>query len=140
MTGLVLDSGDGVTHAVRQHSFLPQILYFLCEESHRLCPDYTVNSIPTHVLSSKVPVIDGFSFPNLTKRIDIAGRHVSTFMVELLQRRGYALNRTADLETVRQLKEHACFVALNYSQELKVTNIPADCWATPSHTAAAWKY
>lgn len=65
-------------------------------------------------------MIDGFSFPNLTKRIDIAGRHVSQYLVELLQRRGYNFNRSADLETVRRLKEQACFVALNYSQELKV--------------------
>ena len=72
----------------------------------------------------QVPVIEGFSFPNLTKRIDIAGRHVTSYLLELLQRRGYAFNRTADLETVRQLKEHACFVALNYSQELKVTYLP----------------
>ena len=81
----------------------------------------------------QVPVIDGFSFPNLTKRIDIAGRHVSAFLLELLQRRGYAFNRSADLETVRQLKEKASFVALNYNQELQVPALPPDQHLTRYH-------
>ena len=36
-----------------------------------------------------------------TKRLNIAGRHVTAYMLELLQRRGYSLNRTADLDVVR---------------------------------------
>lgn len=68
----------------------------------------------------QVPVIEGFSSPNLTKRIDIAGRHITTYLLELLQRRGYAFNKTADLDTIRQVKEQSCFAALDYSQELKV--------------------
>ncbi|KAK9810314.1 hypothetical protein WJX72_008449 [[Myrmecia] bisecta] len=82
MTGLVLDSGDGVTHMV--------------------------------------PVIDGFSFPHLTKRLNVAGRHVTEFLVELLLRRGYAFNRSADFDTVRQLKEQLCYVAYDYKKELQL--------------------
>lgn len=71
MSGLVVDSGDGVTHVV--------------------------------------PVVGGYSYPHLTKRLNIAGRHVTTHMVELLLRRGYAFNRSADFDTVRQLKEQVHF-------------------------------
>ena len=46
LSGLVLDSGDGVTHAV--------------------------------------PVVEGFCFPHLTRRLDLAGRHVTAYLLDLL--------------------------------------------------------
>lgn len=82
MTGLVIDSGDGVTHVV--------------------------------------PVVDGFAFPHLTKRLNVAGRHITTHMVDLLLRRGYAFNRSADMDTVRQVKESLCFVSYDYARDLKL--------------------
>ena len=68
----------------------------------------------------QVAVIDGFSFPHLTKRLNIAGRHVTTHLVELLLRRGYAFNRSADFDTVRQMKEKLCYVACDYKKEAQV--------------------
>ena len=73
LSGVVVDSGDGVTHVV--------------------------------------PVYDGFALPHLTKRLDVAGRSVTNYLIKLLLLRGYAFNRTADFETVRQIKEKYCYVA-----------------------------
>lgn len=66
-----------------------------------------------------MPVVDGHSFPHLTKRVNIAGRHVTSYLTQLLRRRGYALTRGADADAIRQLKEAACFVALDYPLESK---------------------
>nr|BAU61515.1 actin related protein2 [Parachlorella kessleri] len=82
LSGLVVDSGDGVTHAV--------------------------------------PVVDGYTFPHLVRRLNVAGRHVTAYLLELLRRRGYALNRSADFDTVRQAKERLCYVALDFQQEAKL--------------------
>ncbi|KAJ3003259.1 UNVERIFIED_CONTAM: Arp2/3 complex subunit, actin nucleation center, partial [Siphonaria sp. JEL0065] len=81
-TGVVVDSGDGVTHIV--------------------------------------PVYAGFALPHLTRRLDVAGRDITRYLIKLLLLRGYAFNRTADFETVRQLKEKLCYVGYDLAQEQKL--------------------
>ena len=71
-TGVVVDSGDGVTHII--------------------------------------PVFDGFSLPHLVRRMDIAGRDVTRYLIKLLFQRGYAFNRSSDMETVRAIKEKLCYI------------------------------
>ncbi|XP_042013898.1 actin-related protein 2-like isoform X2 [Salvia splendens] len=82
LTGLVIDSGDGVTHVV--------------------------------------PVVDGYSFPHLTKRMNVAGRHITSYLLDLLMRRGYAMNRNADFETVRNIKEKLCYISYDYKREYQL--------------------
>ncbi|KAA3681847.1 actin-related protein 2 [Paragonimus westermani] len=79
MTGVVVDSGDGVTH---------------------ICPVY-----------------DGFSMSRLTKRLDVAGRDITRYLIKLLLLRGYAFNQTADFETIRQMKEKLCYIAYDLEKE-----------------------
>lgn len=79
ITGVVVDSGDGVTHIV--------------------------------------PVYEGTTPPNLIRRLNVAGRHITKHLIKLLQVRGYAFNRTADFETVRQIKESLCYVGYDLDSE-----------------------
>jgi actin-related protein 2 len=82
LTGVVMDSGDGVTH---------------------ICPVY-----------------EGFALPHLTRRLDIAGRDITKYLIKLLLLRGYAFNHTADFETVRQMKEKLCYVGCDIEQEQRL--------------------
>ncbi|KAM7279912.1 hypothetical protein ACFE04_007046 [Oxalis oulophora] len=82
LTGLVIDSGDGVTHVV--------------------------------------PVVDGYSFPHLTKRMNVAGRHITSYLVDLLSRRGYTVNKNSDFETVREVKEKLCYISYDYKREYQL--------------------
>ncbi len=88
LTGVVVDCGDGVSHAI--------------------------------------PVYDGFVPSHLIRRLDVAGRHLTRYLIKLLLLRGYAFNRTADFETVRQIKEKYCYVALDIAAERKMSQV---CYA-----------
>jgi|TARA_B110000208_G_scaffold190214_1_gene253582 actin-related protein 2 len=82
LTGVVVDSGDGVTHVVA--------------------------------------VYDGYVPEHLTRRLNIAGRHLTRYLIKLMSLRGYAFNASADIETVRQLKEDTCYVAYDINRERKL--------------------
>ncbi|MEW5307680.1 MAG: hypothetical protein WDW36_010058 [Sanguina aurantia] len=55
----------------------------------------------THVMA----VIDGYVMQSQTKRLNIAGRHVTSYLLDLLRRRGCSLDSSADMETVSLQKE-----------------------------------
>lgn len=96
LTGVVCDSGDGVTHIV--------------------------------------PVFQGYSLPHLTARLDVAGRSITKYLIKLLLLRGYAFNRTADAETVREMKEKLCYVAYDVEKERKLaleTTVLVDSFTLP---------
>ena len=79
LTGVVVDSGDGVTHVV--------------------------------------PVFEGFVPQHLIRRLDVAGRHITSYMIKLLLLRGYSFNRSADFATVQAIKEKLCYVALDVNKD-----------------------
>uniref|UniRef100_A0A672GLA5 Zgc:101810 n=1 Tax=Salarias fasciatus TaxID=181472 RepID=A0A672GLA5_SALFA len=106
LTGVVVDSGDGVTH---------------------ICPVY-----------------EGFSLPHLTRRLDIAGRDITRYLIKLLLLRGYAFNHSADFETVRMLKEKLCYVGYNIEQEQRLaleTTYLVESYTLPDgrRTSSTWR-
>jgi p-aminobenzoyl-glutamate transporter AbgT len=48
----------------------------------------TLTTFLSSVLCIQVPVVDGYSYPHLTKRMNVAGRHITSYLVDLLSRRG----------------------------------------------------
>lgn len=82
ISGVVIDSGDGVTH---------------------ICPVY-----------------EEFALPHLTRRLDIAGRNITRYLIKLLLLRGYAFNHSADFETVRMMKEKLCYIGYDIEMEQRL--------------------
>jgi actin-related protein 2 len=84
----------------------------------------------THI----VPVYESRVLGHLTKRLDVAGRDVTRNLIALLMRRGYALNRTADFETVRQMKEKLCYVSYDLELDQRLsedTTVLVDSYTLP---------
>jgi actin-related protein 2 len=67
-----------------------------------------------------VPVTEGYVEPALVKRHNLAGRHVTDHFMKLLASQGHALNSTADFETLREMKQKLCYVALDLEAEKKL--------------------
>lgn len=65
---------------------------------------------------------DGFALPHLTRRLDVAGRDVTRYLIKLLLMRGYAFERTADFETVRGIKEKLCFMSYDLELDKKLAD------------------
>merc|ERR1712196_25846 len=78
-TGVVLDSGDGVTHCV--------------------------------------PMYEGFALPHSIRRVDLAGRDVTKQLQLLLRKGGTSFITSAEMQTVREIKETCCYVAQDPTKE-----------------------
>ena len=67
-----------------------------------------------------IPVFENYFIHQRIKRLDIGGRHITEYLVKLLQIKGYQFFESKDFELAKEIKEKYCFVSCDINSDKKL--------------------
>ena len=71
------------------------------------------------------PIYQGFCLPHGVLKLELAGRDLTIYMAKLLHQRGYSFKtfKVLEKEIARDIKQMLCYVAFDYENELKKSEL-----------------
>lgn len=70
--------------------------------------------------SYAIPIIRGFELTDKIKKSDIGGKHITDYLIKLLQIKGYSLNPIINFDNINKIKEKLCFVSMDFESDKKL--------------------
>ncbi|XP_060855730.1 uncharacterized protein LOC132933473 [Metopolophium dirhodum] len=64
-----------------------------------------------------MPIFEGCPLHHAVQTMSVGGWHITQYLIELLNKRGYNFNSSKDFETINNIKEKLCYFALNFNFE-----------------------
>ncbi|CAO2149689.1 unnamed protein product [Urochloa humidicola] len=72
-------------------------------------------------VTQTVPIYEGYPVPHVYSLSKLAGSKLTEILEGILNGIGYSFTTSAELETIRDIKEKLTYVALDYEQELEAS-------------------
>ena len=70
--------------------------------------------------SYAIPIICGNELTDKFKKLDIGGKHITDYLIKLLQIKGYSLNPITNFDNINKIKEKLCFVSIDFESDKKL--------------------
>ncbi|XP_025198166.1 actin-like [Melanaphis sacchari] len=64
-----------------------------------------------------IPIFDGYPSHHAVQTMSVGGWHITQYLMELLNQRGYSFDSSKDFEILNDIKEKLCYFALNFKFE-----------------------
>lgn len=64
-----------------------------------------------------MPIFEGYPLNHAVQTMSVGGWHITQYLMELLNKRGYSFNPSKDFELINNIKEKLCYFALNFELE-----------------------
>ncbi|XP_059498116.1 actin-related protein 3B-like isoform X1 [Stegostoma tigrinum] len=146
LTGIVIDSGDGVTHCIPvdkvpqnrmeiagRSGVLPDVRLLTYYE-YRFChsPNKT-QTVPVGILRQPCPAswAEGYVIGSCIKHIPVAGRDITFFIQQLLREREIGIPPEQSLETAKIIKERYCYICPDIVKEFTKYDTDPGKWIKP---------
>jgi actin len=77
-------------------------------------------------VSHAIPIYGGYAISHAIRRLDMAGRDLTAWMIRLLTEKGYFYQTSSEKEIARHIKETLCYVPLDFDAEMEKAAVSSE--------------